>query len=172
MAQWVNVSLVARRKQSSLPGDSSASQLFHVVYGAAIPAQTSTLLFTSRLPAINYLSSLLEEISEQKWIRILLCHFHLHNIWPELDASNSNIPVLWACWISSPPPLISLFPSSLTGTLLAALCPSEALPRWRVNVAPPMQCSLPPSWACSQPSKDQSMMCTKSPLPNSSCMAN
>lgn len=71
-----------------------------------------------------------------------------------------------------PPPLISVFPSSLTGTLLAALCPPEALPRGRVNVAPLMQCSLPPSWACSQPSKDQSMMCTKSPLPNSSCMAN
>lgn len=131
----------ARRKQSSLPDDSSASQLFHVVYGAAIPAQISTLLFTSRLPAINYLSSLLEETSEQKLITILLCHFHPQNIWPE-----HTIPTSLCYGLAElVPPSFNLRVSQLTGTLLVALWPPEALPRWRMNAAPPMPCSLPPS---------------------------
>lgn len=151
---------VPRRKQSSLPDSSSASQLF--LHGAAIPAQIRTLLFISRLPAINYLSSLLEETSEQELIRIHLCCFTCTACGQNLMHPRA-ISLCYGLAELVPPPLISV--SQLTGALLVGLCPPEALLAQRVN-------SVPTFLSLLTAHQGPKCACTKSPLTNSSCTVN
>ena len=134
---------VTGRKQSYLSGGYSLCSSW-----GCNPStnQQCPLQLTFSLPAANYLSRLLEETSEQKWIYSLLCCFHLHRMQPELDASNSNIPGIRACGIKPPRRLLwpLCFPAHwypVSQSVAPGLC-------WQGGCVGLSQVgSLPPSWA-------------------------